>query len=73
MDGTETENSIETETFLTVGELAGKLKVPKSWVYGETRKTGPKSIPRIKVGKYLRFNWSEVRDWLMEQQNEEKI
>ena len=26
-------------------ELSEKLKVPKSWVYGKTRETGPGSIP----------------------------
>lgn len=62
----------DKDTFLTVGELAGRLKVPTSWIYSRTRESGPNSIPRIKIGKYLRFNWPEVRDWLMEKQNEEK-
>jgi len=29
------------QDFLTVDELAEKLKVPKSWVYSRTRETGP--------------------------------
>jgi hypothetical protein len=39
----------------TVSELAEILKVPKSWVNTRTRATGPDSIPRIKVGTYLRL------------------
>ena len=51
---------------LTVKELAEKLKVPESWIYGETRKTGTGTIPRIKVGKYLRFFLPKVLAWLEE-------
>jgi excisionase family DNA binding protein len=54
------------EDFHTVNELANVLKVPKSWVYARTRETGPGSIPRIKVGKYLRFEINKVLDWLRE-------
>ncbi len=53
--------------FLTIVELAEKLKVPKSWVYSRTRETGPGTIPRFKVGKYIRFVESDVLAWLEEQ------
>ncbi|MCG6536519.1 MAG: helix-turn-helix domain-containing protein [Syntrophales bacterium LBB04] len=53
---------------LTVNELAAELKVKPSWIYGETRKTGPGTIPRIRVGKYLRFSMEEVMNWLKTQQ-----
>jgi hypothetical protein len=56
------------EELLTVSELATELKVKPSWVYGETRKTGPGSIPRLRVGKYIRFNLPKVLDWLKEVQ-----
>ena len=49
---------------LTVDDMARQLRVKPSWIYGETRKTGPGTIPRIKVGKYLRFTLEEVMDWL---------
>lgn len=58
------------EDLLTVPELATALKVQPSWVYGETRKTGKGSIPRLRVGKYLRFSLEEVMDWLRRQQKE---
>jgi len=55
---------------LTIDELAERLKVRKSWVYGETRKSGEGSIPRLKVGKYLRFSLAEVLEWLRKRQDE---
>jgi excisionase family DNA binding protein len=54
---------------LTVNDLAEQLKVKPSWIYGETRKTGPGTIPRIRVGKYLRFSLESVMDWLKERQD----
>ena len=57
------------DRYLTINELSAQLKVHKSWIYAQTRQTGPNSIPRIKVGKYLRFEWDKVQDWLMRQQD----
>lgn len=61
---------MDINDWLTVPELARALKVRPSWVYGETRKTGKGSIPRLRVGKYLRFSLEEVMDWLRRQQKE---
>lgn len=55
---------------LTVDELAEALKVPKSWLYSRTRDTGPEAIPRVKVGKYIRFVEREVMEWLKRKQEE---
>ena len=59
------------QDFLTVDELADKLKVQKSWLYSRTRETGPGTIPRLKLGKYLRFDYQEVLDWLRKQNKAE--
>ena len=56
--------ALEKNEFLTPDELAEKLKVNKSWVYRQTRQKGSDSIPRIRAGKYLRFNLPSVLDWL---------
>jgi len=53
---------------LSVDELAKSLNVPKSWLYSRTRQTGSDAIPRLKVGKYIRFRLNEVMEWL-EQKN----
>ena len=57
------------QDLLTVVELVDRLRVPVSWVYGQTRQTDPNSIPKLKVGKYLRFNLADVMDWLQRQQD----
>jgi len=58
------EQSLTLEQLLTLEELAERLRVRKSWVYARTRETGPGSIPRVKVGKYIRFIESDVMEWL---------
>lgn len=59
------------QDLLTIDELAERLRVPKSWIYSRTRISGPGTIPRLKVGKYLRFSLQDVLNWLREHQNEE--
>jgi excisionase family DNA binding protein len=49
---------------LTINEMAEKLKVKPSWLYFRTMNTGEGTIPRIKIGKYLRFNPEEVMAWI---------
>ena len=53
--------------FLTIDELADRLKVQKSWLYSRTRETGPGTIPLFRVGKYIRFIEADVMDWLRKQ------
>jgi len=57
-------------SLLSVEELAGKLNVHKSWVYARTRQTGPNTIPRVRLGKYVRFEWERVKEWI-DRQNAE--
>jgi len=54
----------EKTLLLTVEQMAKFLQVPCSWLYGKTRFKGPGSIPRVQVGKYIRFKPSEVMQWL---------
>ena len=49
---------------LTVEEVADMLQVPKSWIYGRTRRRGQEQLSHLKVGKYLRFEESAVREFL---------
>lgn len=55
------------QELLTVVELAEILKVKLSWIYSKTREKGPNAIPRVSVGKYIRFRLPDVLDWLNEQ------
>lgn len=55
------------DILITPDELAEKLKVHKSWIYSRTRETGPGAMPKIKMGKYIRFSEKEVMEWLRSQ------
>jgi len=57
-------------TLLTSVEIAQRLRVPVSWIYGQTRQKGPGTIPVLRVGKYCRFVEGEVLQWLQEKQAE---
>ena len=52
---------------LTSKELAKTLKVGLPWVYKQTAKKGEGSIPRLKMGRYLRFRMDDVMAWIESQ------
>jgi excisionase family DNA binding protein len=52
------------QILIGVEEMAKKLDVPVSWLYARTRTD---EIPHLKVGKYVRFDESEVWEWLKKQ------
>lgn len=54
----------QNSSLLDTDGLAEYLNVPKSWVYERTRVKGNGSIPRVMVGKYVRFNIHDVLEWL---------
>jgi hypothetical protein len=47
--------TINSTELLTVAELAQRLRVAPSWVYGHADLLGA-----YRLGKYLRFTWSRV-------------
>ncbi len=51
----ETDYPIGAEKLLTVEELAARLRVKRSWVYGHADDLGG-----YRLGKYLRFSWARV-------------
>ena len=63
--GNNTLNAANSQMILiTPEELAGWLKVPMSWIYDRTRKSGPERLPFYKIGRYLRFSIPEIEDYL---------
>jgi excisionase family DNA binding protein len=58
---------------LDVSEIAEALKVPKSWIYSRTRETGPDAMPKVRVGKYLRFVREDVFAWLQKRYDVDEI
>lgn len=52
------------EQLLSIRELASRLNVPLSTVYGWRYKgSGPRGF---RVGRHVRFRWSDVEKWLEE-------
>jgi excisionase family DNA binding protein len=50
-------NGHQDHALLTPEELAGKLKLPVSWVYEQSRQG---NIPTHRIGRYIRFDLQEV-------------
>lgn len=65
---------IDPADLLTVDELAARLKVNPSWVFEQTRRRAKvrnkakTPLPCHRLGKYLRFYWPEVSEWLIDPQ-----
>jgi hypothetical protein len=59
---------LEPSELLTPEELASRLKVSKSWVFEQTRERAKvrnkMPLPCIHLGKYLRFSWVAVCEWM---------
>ncbi len=56
------------QNLIGIKEMASKLAVPVSWLYSRTRTN---DIPHYKVGKYVRFDESEIWEWLKKQNETE--
>jgi excisionase family DNA binding protein len=61
------ENAVQQ--LLTIDELADRLRVKRSWLYSRTREKGEGAIPKIRVGKYVRFDEAAVIEWLKGKQD----
>lgn len=59
------EEKEELNHLIDVEELAQKLRVRNSWIYAKTRQKGSDAMPKLKVGKYLRFDYQEILRWLL--------
>ena len=52
------------QNLIGIREMARKLDVPVSWLYSRSR---TREIPFLKVGKYVKFDESEVMEWVRKQ------
>ncbi len=64
---------MNSRSFLTVREVAELLRVPVTWVYARTRKRAANRIPGYRLGKYWRFQESEVLAWVQRQREERRV
>lgn len=61
-----TNDELWADKLLSPTDLAEYLKVPRATVYAWRNKgTGPRTL---KIGRHLRFRWSDVQAWLTEQE-----
>jgi len=68
------ETTLRADDILTPEQLAERLQVKKSWIFEQTRQScqGAQCAPRlpcIRLGKYIRFSWIAVSEWLQSAQN----
>lgn len=61
---------MNNDDLLTPDQLCEWLQVPKSWLYMRTMEKGTDSLPRLKIGKFLRFEKPAVEAWLKRQRKE---
>jgi hypothetical protein len=60
-------NAMESGDILTPNQLAARLQVGVSWVYEKCRNRGKHNgepLPVLRCGRYLRFYWPDVCEWL---------
>jgi excisionase family DNA binding protein len=55
---------LDPNDILTPAELAVRLKVPETWIYEKTRGRCLDPLPCMRIGRYIRFNWTAVVEWL---------
>jgi len=58
--------SPEPEPILTLEQVAERLQMKPSTVRELLRKRNRRPLPALKAGKFLRFKWSMVEQWLHE-------
>jgi hypothetical protein len=58
---------------LTPDQLADRLQVRRSWIFEQTRNRAKirnaHPLPCIRLGKYIRFSWPAVSEWLQNSEN----
>src|ERR1700692_1175313 len=62
------QSPIDPSQISTLAELAERLKVSERWVYEKSRRRCQNPLPCIRIGRYLRFDWTSVSAWLRQQE-----
>ena len=52
------------DELLTVNDAARFLRVTVSWVYEHTRDDAEDRLPFVKLGKYVRFDRTDLREFI---------
>jgi excisionase family DNA binding protein len=56
--------TVDDEALLTVHDAARLLNVSVSWVYAHTRDNLEDRLPCVKLGKYLRFDRTDLQTYI---------
>jgi predicted DNA-binding transcriptional regulator AlpA len=68
LNRTEITTVFNPSDILTPDELAARLKVKRTWIYKRMRqRNSGNPLPGLKLGKYWRFHWPSVCEWLQKQ------
>ena len=59
---------IDPSQILTLAEPAERLKVSERRVDEKIRRRSQNPLPTIRIGRYLRFDWTSVSAWLRQQE-----
>ena len=65
------DRALPPEDILTPEELADRLKISRSWVFEKTRARCRNPMPCLRLGRYIRFDWTAVVDWLRREATQE--
>jgi excisionase family DNA binding protein len=57
-----------SEPILTIEQVAERPQLKPSTVYELTRRRSRRPLPVLRVGKFLRFRWSEIEAWLVQRE-----
>ena len=58
--------SWDYEPILTMEDVAQRLRIEPGSVYELTRRRCARPLPVFRVGKFLRFRWSEIEKWIVD-------
>jgi excisionase family DNA binding protein len=62
---------VPTSSLLTPEEVAERLAVSVAWVRNQTRSRAyireKDPLPCVRLGKFVRFRWSDIEQWLERQ------
>jgi predicted DNA-binding transcriptional regulator AlpA len=66
---------MKPEDILTPDQLAEHLQVNRSWVYEKRRRRGKyieAPMPCLRIGRYLRFYWPDICEWMRNMANRQE-
>jgi len=67
--------TMKPEDILTPDQLAERLQVKRSWIYEKCRRRRAYSeapIPCLRIGRYLRFYWPDICEWMRNGNNKHR-